>query len=59
MNKKQLLDLITWLRTKLAESETIIKEAKITHNYGRATQYEGMREAYLDCLRKINLDKIA
>jgi len=58
MNKKQLLDLISWLRIKLAESESIIKEAKITHNYGKATQYEGMREAYLECLRKINLDSV-
>lgn len=58
MNKKQLLDLISWLRVKLAESESVIKESKITHNYGRATQFEGMRDAYLECLRKINLDKI-
>jgi hypothetical protein len=59
MNKKQLQDLILWLRDKLSESESIIKESKITHNYGRATQFEGMRDAYLECLRKINLDKIA
>lgn len=58
MNKKQLLDLISWLRVKLAESESVIKESKITHNYGRAAQFEGMRDAYLECLRKINLDKI-
>lgn len=59
MNKKQLLDLITWLRIKLVESEGIIKQSKISHNYGRATQYEGMRDAYLDCLRRINLDQFA
>lgn len=59
MNKKQLLDLITWLRVRLTESESVIKESKITHNYGRATQYEGMRDAYLECLRKINLDQFA
>lgn len=58
MNKKQLLDLISWLRIKLSETDSIIKESKVTHNYGRATQYEGMREAYLDCLRRINLDKV-
>lgn len=59
MNKKQLLDLISWLRIKLVESEGIIKQSKITHNYGRATQHEGMRDAYLDCLRRINLDQFA
>lgn len=56
MNKKQLLDLVSWLRVKLSEADSKIKESKVTHNYGKATQYEGMRDAYLECLRKINMD---
>ena len=58
MNKKQLLDLVSWLRNKLAESESAIKEAKIAHNYGRATHYEGMKEAYLECLRRIDAGQL-
>jgi len=59
MNKKQLLHLISWLRIKLVESEGIIKQSKVTHNYGRANQCEGMRDAYLNCLRRINRNQFA
>lgn len=53
MSKKVQQDMLTWLRTKLAETESVIKESKLNHNYGKATQFEGKREAYLDCLRRL------
>lgn len=53
MSKNVQQDIVTWLRTKLAETESVIKESKLNHNYGKATQFEGRREAYLDCLRKL------
>lgn len=58
MEKKQNRDLVVWLRNKLSETESVIKESKLTHNYGKATQYEGKKEAYLDCLKKLNLDSL-
>ncbi|MBX7094877.1 MAG: hypothetical protein K1X56_09155 [Flavobacteriales bacterium] len=58
MDKKQVRDLVSWLRGKVSETESVIKESKLTHNYGKATIYEGKKEAYLDILRKINLDSI-
>ncbi len=59
MKKKQLLYLISWLKINLMESEGIIKQSKITHNYDRANQCEGMRNAYLNCLRRINRNQFA
>jgi hypothetical protein len=56
MHNKQVNDLVSWLREKLSETESVIKESKISHNYGRATQYEGKKEAYMECLRKLNLN---
>lgn len=58
MNAKQTRDLINWLKSRLIDAESKIKESQITHNYGKATQYEGMREAYLECLRKLNIQLI-
>ncbi len=46
--------IVLWLREKLNETESVIKESKLSHNYGKATQYEGKREAYMECLRKLN-----
>lgn len=58
MNARQTRDLISWLRLRLIDAESKIKESQLTHNYGRATQYEGMREAYLECLRKLNIQML-
>lgn len=55
MNVKQTKDLVFWLKARLVDAESKIKESHLTHNYGRATQYEGMREAYLECLRRLNV----
>jgi hypothetical protein len=58
MNAKQLQDLMDWLRQKLQETDSKIKESQVCHNYGKATQYEGKKEAYLECLRKLNLNTL-
>ncbi len=53
MNKKQLQELRRWLNTKLSFINSIIEEAQSNHNYGRETQYVGMRQAYQDMLNKL------
>ena len=58
MNAKQTKDLIAWLKCRLNEADSKIKESQVVHNYGKATQYEGMKEAYLECLRKLNVNMI-
>jgi hypothetical protein len=58
MDKKQLRDFVLWLREKLAESESVIKVSKVTHNYGKATLFEGKRDAYLDMLKKLNMNQL-
>ncbi len=58
MNAQQTRDLVAWLKARLTDAECKIKESQIIHNYGRATQYEGMKEAYLECLRKLNIQLI-
>jgi hypothetical protein len=56
MDKKRLREMVAWLRHQLSETESVIKESKIAHNYGKATVFEGKREAYMDCLRKLTVD---
>jgi hypothetical protein len=58
MNAKQLQELINWLRGQLKDTDSKIKESQVTHNYGKATQYEGMKEAYLECLKQLSVSSI-
>ena len=47
------LDLEGWLREQVKTVNEAIKELEKTHNYGKATLCEGMRDAYIKCLEKI------
>ncbi|HRE75945.1 MAG TPA: hypothetical protein PK637_15195 [Flavobacteriales bacterium] len=58
MEKNRLREMVSWLRMQLSEAESVIKESKIAHNYGKASVFEGKRDAYLDCLRKLTTDMI-
>lgn len=58
MEKRQLKSVVDWLRERIKETESVIKESKLTHNYGKATQYEGKRDAYLECLQKLNINAL-
>lgn len=47
------IDLEGWLREQVKNVNEAIKELERTHNYGKAAQCEGMREAYMKCLEKL------
>ncbi len=53
MYKKQLDELNKWLDLKLEFVNTIIKEAKTSKNYGKETQYQGMKDAYIECINQL------
>lgn len=53
MNKEQLEQMIKWLNQQITHSNDCIHEAHQEHNYGRETQYEGMRDAFARCLNKL------
>ncbi len=48
-----ITDLEGWLREQVKNINEAIKELEGTHNYGKATKCEGMREAYMKCLEKL------
>lgn len=54
MNKEQLQQMIKWLNQQIAYSNDTINEAHQCKNYGRETQFEGMREAFMKCLNKLS-----
>jgi hypothetical protein len=43
-----------WLREQVKSVNDAIKELERIHNYGKAAQCEGMREAYMKCLEKLS-----
>lgn len=54
MNPEQLQEVVTWLNQQITHVNESILEAHRTNNWGRETQYEGMRDAFLRCLNKLN-----
>lgn len=46
MNPEQLQQMVKWLNLQIQHLTDSIKEAHQSNNYGRAIQYEGMREAF-------------
>jgi hypothetical protein len=54
MNSKNRQEMSDWINMKLKFINAIIKQAQLSHNYGKEIQYAGMREAYLEFLQKIN-----
>ncbi len=57
MNKKKTQDLRDWINMKLRFINSIIKQAQLSHNYGKETQYVGMREAYLEFLNMLDSEQ--
>jgi len=55
MKQEHIQDLISWLQRQVEFSSEIINQARETQNYGKETQYEGMREAYLKCIKKLSI----
>lgn len=56
MKKKHLQEMTDWLEIKLKSVNTVIEEARADQNYGREAMYSGMRDAFMECLRKISLE---
>ena len=54
MNTNEMTpELVNWLREQLKCVNQEKAELEKTHNYGKATLCEGMREAYIRCLQKL------
>lgn len=53
MEKEQLQSIIRWLNDQIKNSNVIMQEAYQTNNIGRGAQYEGMRDAFQRCLKRL------
>ena len=54
MNKDQVQALISWLNEQIKLTNATISEAHHKNNIERETQLEGMRDAFMRCLNKLN-----
>lgn len=54
MSPEQLQQTVLWLRQQIVSMCESINEAHKTNNYVMETQYEGMRDAFMRCLNKLN-----
>ncbi|MDO9184545.1 MAG: hypothetical protein Q7W13_00930 [Bacteroidia bacterium] len=57
MNPEQLQQIINWLNLEIERLNLSINEADKTNNYGRKTQYEGMRDAFVQFLKEVSNTK--
>ena len=53
MKTDQVQDMIRWLNSQINHANEVIGESHQTSNYGRESMYEGMRDAFLRCLNKL------
>ncbi len=53
MEKQNSLDFITWLNKQIDNANHVIRESQENSNFGREAKYEGVREAFLECLNKL------
>ena len=53
MNKERVQEMINWLQMQIDHSKEIINQSQQVGNFGREAQYEGMREAYMQCLNQL------
>lgn len=53
MNREQLQHMLNWLKDQIEYANEAIQEAHAAHNYGRESQYEGIRDAFMRCLNKL------
>lgn len=54
MNSVQIQEVVQWLNQQITHANEVISHAHQTNNYGRENQYEGMRDAFMRCLNKLN-----
>ncbi len=53
MNPERMKEMVSWLQMQIDHSKEVINESHNEGNFGREAQYEGMREAYMQCLSQI------
>jgi hypothetical protein len=53
MKPEQLQEMVQWLNQQIAHINHSINQAQLESNYGRESQYEGMRDAFMRCLNKL------
>ena len=53
MKREDLDEVIKWLRDQITYANEAINEAHEKHNFGRESQYEGVRDALMRCLNKL------
>ena len=53
MEQKKLQELINWLNLQINYTSNVISDNEKTRNIGRKIQYEGMRDAFIDCLNAL------
>lgn len=57
MNPEQLQQITNWLNLEIERLNVSISDADKTNNYGRKTQYEGMRDAFAKFLNEFSSSK--
>lgn len=53
MNREELQEILKWLNDQIEYANEAIHESHQSHNYGRESQYEGIRDAFMRCLNKL------
>ncbi len=53
MEREKILEMLKWLNDQIEYANESIHEAHTTRNYGRESQYEGVRDAFMRCLNKL------
>ena len=53
MKPEKLQEMVQWLNQQISHINEAINKARNENNYGRESQYEGMRDAFIRCLNKL------
>ena len=53
MNPERVQEMVRWLQMQIDHAKEVINESRKEGNFGREAQYEGVREAYMQCLSQI------
>lgn len=56
MNREQIQEVLKWLNDQIEYANESILDAHQSRNYGRESQYEGVRDAFMRCLNRLKQD---
>ncbi len=54
MNPEQKQQIVQWLNQQIVHSNETVNEAHQSNQFEKETQFEGMRDAFMRCLNKLN-----